>query len=161
MTEFKTGDIVRITKGEADKPGHRVEVRTVTEDSGFCQSESPEVNFHRLRTFENAGWKIELIERPAPQLPTKPNTLGWALIAGTRYLARLGTGGVMWELYDGGGDLIETAPASSMPDFEEAVLIPKTLADRVMEWAGDEGGKWYAGGILERIAGHLKGQDDE
>lgn len=154
MTEFKNGDIVRLTKGEPDKPGYRVDVRTVTE--GY--SESPEINLLTLRAFEHARWTVELIERP---LPTRPNTLGWALIAGTRYLARLGTGGIIWELYDKGGDLIETAPASSMPDFEEAVLIPKELADKVMEWAGDEGGKWRASGILAQIAGHLKGQDDE
>ncbi|MFB9776142.1 hypothetical protein [Brevibacterium otitidis] len=64
MTEFKIGDIVRIMKGEPDKPGYRVEVRTVTEGI----SESPEVNLHTLGTFENAGWTVELIERPAPTL---------------------------------------------------------------------------------------------
>ena len=157
MTEFKIGDIVRLTKGEPDKPGYGCHVREVT----YGRVARGMIEPHILPVYEERGWRIELIERPAPPLPTKPNSLGWVWVAGTRYLARLGTGGVMWELYDGGGDLIETAPASSMPDFEEAVLIPKTLADRVMEWAGDEGGKWYAGGILERIAGHLKGQDNE
>lgn len=160
MTEFQVGDIVRMTKGEPDKPGYRVEVRTVTE--GY--SESPEINLLTLRTFENTHWTVELVERPAPPLPTKPNTLGWATVDGGRYLARLGAGGVIWELYDKDGDLIETAPASTMPGFEEAVLIPKELADEITEWADDEDGdwaEWYSDTLLQKIAHHLKGQDDE
>lgn len=153
MTEFKIGDIVRLTKGKPDKPGYRAEVRSVTEGI----SESPEVNLRVLGTFENAGWTVELIERPAPPLPTRPNTLGWATVDGVRRLVRLADG--LWELYDKDGDLIETNVTVS--GFEEAVLIPKELADKVMEWAGDEGGKWRAGGILEQIADYLKGQDNE
>ncbi|WP_420733158.1 hypothetical protein [Brevibacterium luteolum] len=61
MTEFKIGDVVRMTKGEPGRPGYRVDVRTITE--GY--SESPEINLLTLRTFENAHWTVELIERPA------------------------------------------------------------------------------------------------
>ena len=155
MTEFKKGDIVRMTKGEPDKPGYRVEVRTVAE----APSARQEVDLYALQVHKKQGWTVELIERPAPPLPTRPNTLGWATDRGERRIVRRNDVGT-WSVYDEDG-FAYVVPDEDMSDFEEAVLIPKTLADRVMEWAGDEGGKWYAGGILERIADHLKGQGDD
>lgn len=156
MTEFKPGDIVRLTKGEPDKPGYRVEVRSITEGI----SESPEVNSRLLRTFENAGWTVELVERPAPPLPTKPNSLGWATVYGIQRFVRLGVCG-QWEAYGEDGALVIKPHPSAIEDFTEAVLIPKELADEITEWADDEGGKWLASVILQQIADHLKGQDDE
>ncbi|PMB98486.1 hypothetical protein [Brevibacterium luteolum] len=156
MTEFKVGDIVRMTKGEPDKPGYRVDVRTVTE--GY--SESPEINLLTLRAFENARWTVELIERPAPPLPTKPNALGWATVDGRRYLARLSYD--QWELYNTDGVLGATPHPSAIEGFEEAVLIPKELADKVVSWSNDAHRRgWLAGSILQQVADHLKGQDDE
>ena len=156
MTEFKNGDIVRLTKGEPDKPGYKCEVYMV---AGSI-SESGGASLKTLAAWERLGWTVELIERPAPPLPTRPNTLGWVTWAGETYLARLGTRGFMWELYDRGGDLIETKV--TVPGFEEAVLIPKELADKVMEWADDDHRRgWQTVGIMQQIADHLKGQDDE
>lgn len=155
MTEFKKGDIVRLTKGEPDKPGYKCEVYMV---AGSI-SESGGASLKTLAAWERLGWRIELIERPAPPLPTRPNTLGWATVDGTRYLARLAYD--QWELYNTDGVLGATPHPSAIEGFEEAVLIPKTLADKIMEWVVDEGGKWRAGGILEQIADHLKGQDNE
>lgn len=155
MTEFKIGDIVRLTKGEPDKPGHEIWVREVT--SGDLST--GRISSSALRAFEDVGWTVELIERPAPPLPTKPNTLGWATVDGTRYLTRLANG--VWELYDEDGRLGSAAHPSTIEDFTEAVLIPKTLANKVMGWADDKVVDWRVGGLLERIANHLKGQDDE
>ena len=153
MTEFKLGDIVRITRGEPDKPGYRCEVRSVAE----VFLGRPGVTKNALRTFKNEGWEIELIERP---LPTEPNTLGWATVNGIRRLVRLGVFG-QWEAYNKDGALAIKPHPSAIEDFTEAVLIPKDLADKVTEWADNEDGKWRAGGILAQIARHLKGQDDE
>ena len=156
MTEFKPGDIVRITKGETDEPGYKCEVRTVAE--GFPVH--PGVNQYGLLTFENAGWTVELVERPAPPLPTKPNTLGWATLVGTRYLARLADGQL--EAYNKDATLVLKPRPSAIEGFEEAVLIPKDLADKVTEWADDDHRRgWHTDSILEQIADHLKGQDDE
>ncbi|GAA1361257.1 hypothetical protein [Brevibacterium luteolum] len=152
MTEFKKGDIVRLTRGEPDMPGYGCQVREVT----YGRVARGMIEPHILPVYEERGWKIELIERP---LPTKPNTLGWATVDGRRYLARLSYD--QWELYNTDGVLGATPHPSAIEDFAEAALIPKELADKVMEWAGDEGGKWRAGGILQQIADHLKGQDDE
>ena len=154
MTEFKVGDIVRLTKGEPDKPGHKVEVRTV-EEVGLVR---PGVNRYALQTFRNAGWTVELIERP---LPTTPNTLGWATVNGVRRFVRLGASG-LWEAYSRGGALASKTYPSAVEDFTEAVLIPKDLADRVMEWADDDHRRgWYTDALMQQIADHLKGQDDE
>lgn len=159
MTEFKIGDVVRLTTGEPDKPGYRVEVRTVTEGI----SKGSKINLRTLEACEDDYWTVELIERPAPPLPTKPNTLGWATVDGTRHLSRLSADG-LWELYDEDGLLGSVAHQSTIEDFEEAVLIPKELADEITEWADDEDGdwaEWYSDTLLQQIADHLKGQDDE
>lgn len=153
MTEFKPGDIVRMTKGEPDKPGYEMWVREVASDDPRTGGISLAV----LRAFEDVGWKIELIERP---LPTRPNALGWATVDGIRRLVRLGVFG-QWEAYNKDGALVTKPRPGAIEDLTEAVLIPKELADKIMEWVVDEGWKWHAGGILEQIADHLKGQDDE
>ncbi|MCT1689891.1 hypothetical protein M3B11_02770 [Brevibacterium sp. p3-SID960] len=156
MTEFKPGDIVRMIKGEPYKPGYEVWVREVT--SGVPSTKK--IRLSRLRAFEDGDWTVELIERPAPPLPTRPNTLGWANVNGIRRFVRLGVFG-QWEAYNKDGALVTKPRPGAVEDFTEAVLIPKELADKVMEWVCDEGGEWHAGGILEQIAVHLKGQDDE
>ena len=156
MTEFKVGDIVRLTRGEPDRPGYRVEVRTVA--GGF--SKSSEINLLTLRTFENAHWTVELIERPAPPLPTKPNTLGWAKFGGKRCIVRRNVYDG-WDVYDCLG-IEHVVSSEALSDFTEAVLIPKKLADKVMGWADDDHRRgWYTDGIMQQIADHLKGQDDE
>ena len=154
MTEFRVGDIVRLTKGEPGEPGYRVEVRTVA--GGL--SKSSEVSLLALRTFENAHWTVEVISRPAPLLPTKPNTLGWATVNGIRRFVRLGASG-LWEAYSRGGALASKTYPSAVGDFTEAVLIPKKLADRVTEWAELDAVDGYR--LLGDLADHLKGHDDE
>ena len=155
MTEFKAGDIVRLTKGEPDKPGYEVQVREVSDDS----TASGLIGLGVLARYEDVGWTVELIERPAPPLPTRPNAIGWATVGGVRSLARLAAG--RWELYDTNGSLGAIPHPSAIEHFEEAVLIPKDLADKATEWVDDEGGEWHAGGLVEQIADHLKGQDDD
>lgn len=151
VTEFKLGDIVRLTKGEPDKPGYECRVREVT--SGDL---SPgRITSSMLRAFENAGWTVELVERP---LPTKPNTLGWATVGDSRHLARLACG--QWELYSSDGSLGAIPHPSTIEDFEEAVLIPKELADEITAWNRRENAKG-ALALLAEIADHLKGQDNE
>ena len=153
-TEFKIGDIVRLTKGEPDTPGYGAWVLVVT--SGDLSSGT--ISLCALRAFEDAGGEIELVERP---LPTRPNTLGWATVNGTRRLVRLGVCG-QWEVYGKNGALAVKPRPSVVEDFEEAVLIPKGLADKVMEWADDDHRRgWHSDGIMQQIADHLKGQDDE
>ena len=157
MTEFKPGDIVRLTKGKRGEPGFVEQVKRVGPYTDHLRYESV-VALTELPTFiRTYNWKIELVERP---LPTSPNTLGWATWEGERRIVRRRNVFEVWDAYDCSGTRYVVA-SGSLSNFTEAVLIPKTLADKVMEWAGDEGGKWYAGGILERIAGHLKGQDNE
>ena len=157
MTEFQIGDIVRLTEGEPDKPGYRVEVRTVTEGL----SKGSEINLHTLGAYGDDRWEVELIERPVPPPPTRPNSLGWTTVGGTRHLARLGDHS-LWELYDKDGAMECGVAPSTIEDFEEAVLIPKTLADKVMEWADDDHSRgWLTVSIMQQIADHLKGQDNE
>lgn len=153
MTEFQIGDIVRLTKGEPDAPGHGAWVLVVT--SGDLSAGT--ISLCALRAFEDAGGKIELIERTASPLPTTPNTLGWATVDGVRSLARLAAG--RWELYDTNGSLGAIPHPSAIEDFTEAVLIPKKLAEQITAWAG--GGAVDADRILNDLAAHLKGQDDE
>lgn len=155
MTEFKPGDIVRLTKGEPDKPGYQGWVREVT--SGIL-STGKKVSLSKLREFEALGWVAELIERPAPPLPTKPNTLGWATVDGVRSLARLGVCG-LWETYGSDGALGAKPHPSTIEDFEEAVLIPKELADRITAWPETRGE--LATVLVADLAAHLKGQNDE
>ena len=151
MTEFKIGDIVRMTKGEPDKPGHEMWVRQVASDDPRAGEISPAV----LRAFEDVGWTVELVERPAPPLPTRPNTFGWATLVGTRYLARLADGQL--EAYNKDATLVLKPRPSAIEGFEEAVLIPKDLADKVTEWADDDHRRgWHTDSILEQIADHLK-----
>ena len=153
MTEFKIGDIVRLTKGEPDTPGHGAWVLVVT--SGDLSAGT--ISLCALRAFEDAGGKIELIERP---LPTTPNTLGWATAGGGHRIVRRNAGGT-WNFYDERG-FAYVIDEEDLPDFTEAVLIPKTLADKIIEWAADplQRGRTI-GGVLEQIADHLKGQGDE
>lgn len=66
MTEFKTGDIVRLTKGKPDRPGHEIWVREVASGDAPGMIEPP-----ILRVYEDEGWKIELIEHTDSSLPTK------------------------------------------------------------------------------------------
>ncbi len=157
MSEFKIGDIVRLTKGEPDKPGYKCEVYMV---AGSI-SESGGASLKTLAAWERLGWTVELIERPAPPLPTKPNTLGWATVNGIRRFVRLGVFG-QWELYNKDGALAIKPHPSAIEDFTEAVLIPKELADKVVWWSNDGHRRgWLADGILQQVAEHLKGQDDE
>lgn len=63
MTEFKPGDIVRLTKSEPDKSGYESwewEVNSDDLSTGRIRI-SPSV----LRAFEEIGWTVELVERPA------------------------------------------------------------------------------------------------
>lgn len=153
MTEFKIGDIVRMTKGEPDRPGYKCEVREVSYDHAV----PGEIGPSWLSSYENSGWTVELIERP---LQTKPNTLGWVTVDGTRRFARLSAGGT-WNFYDERG-FAYVIDGEDLPDFTEAALIPRKLADKVMEWADDDHPRgWYTVSILQQIADHLKGQDDE
>lgn len=154
MTEFKPGDIVRITRGEPGAPGYEDWVRVVT--SNYLNAK--EISVSVLMSFEEDGWTIELVERP---LPTTPNTLGWAAVNGIRRFVRLGVFG-QWEAYNEDGALVIKPHPNAIEDFTEAVLIPKDLADKVAEWADDDHRRgWHTDSILEQIAGHLKGQDDE
>lgn len=151
QTEFKIGDIVRMTLGEADKPGHEVWVREVA----LARLQPHEVCDALLGHYQENGWTVELIERP---LLTKPNTLGWATVGGVRSLARLGVCG-LWETYGTDGSLGAKPHPSTIEDFEEAVLIPKTLADEITAWA--DNGAVDGDRLLSDLADHLKGQDDE
>ena len=154
MSEFKNGDIVRTTMGKPDTPGYKCEVHTVT---GYMSGYGYGISLKTLAALERIGWKIELIERP---LPTKPNTLGWVTVDGTRYLARLARD--EWEVYDKDGALGATPHPNAIKNFTEAVLIPKDLADKVTEWADDDHRRgWHTDSIMQQIADHLKGQDDE
>lgn len=155
VSEFKIGDIVRITLGEPDKPGCEIYVREVTH-SVMCPSE---IALGAVRTYEENNWTVELIERPAPPLPTKPNTFGWAEYEGERHIVRRGARG-QWELYDEDGYFELAAHKSAISDFTEAVLIPKALADRVTAWVYDDT-KESLSSLMTEIAEHLKGQDDE
>ena len=160
MTKFKIGDIVRLTKGKRGEPGFIEQVKRIGTYTDHFRYESV-VALTELPTFiRTYNWTVELIERPAPPLPTKPNTLGWATVDGTRHLARLAVG--QWELYDTDGSLGATPHPSTIEGFEEAVLIPKELADKVMKWADDDHSRgWLTVSIMQQIADHLKGQDDE
>lgn len=156
MTEFKPGDIVRLTKGEPDKPGYGCQVREVSHNRVGPGMAAP----FALRACERDGWTVELISRPAPPLPTKPGTLGWATVDGGRCIVRRNAGGT-WSVYDEIG-FAYAVRDEDLSDFEEAVLIPKKLADEVMEWADDDHRRgWCTDGIMQKIADHLKGQDDE
>jgi len=155
MTEFKIGDIVRMSKGEPDTPGYEAWVRVVTSNDLTAK----EISLGVLRSFEDVGWTVELVERSAPSLPTKPNALGWATWDGKRCIVRRNVL-ESWDAYDYSG-MRYMVSSESLSDFTEAALIPKKLADEITEWADDEGGKWLASVILQQIADHLKGQDDE
>lgn len=156
MTEFKIGDIVRVSKGEPDKPGYQCRVREVSDEAKDEWIIHPGI----LCDYEESGWTIELIERPAPPLPTKPNSLGWATVNGTRYLARLAY--KQWELYNTDGVLGATPHPSAIKDFEEAVLIPKELADEFIDWNNNPYRQGAAvGALVEKLADHLEGERDE
>ena len=62
MTKFKPGDIVRMTRGEPGKPGYWCQVREVT----YGRIERGMIELAILPVYEERGWKIELIESPAP-----------------------------------------------------------------------------------------------
>ena len=152
MTEFKPGDIVRITRGEPGAPGYEDWVRVVT--SNYLSAK--EISVSVLMSFEEDGWTIELVERP---LPTRPNTFGWAMYQGERSLVRRDH--VRWSVHVANGKTRLIAD-SDLSDFTEAVLIPKELADKIIEWTADPFRRGATiGGVLEQIADHLKGQDDE
>lgn len=151
MTEFKIGDIVRITRGEPGAPGYEDWVRVVT--SNYLSAK--EISVSVLMSFEEDDWTVELIERP---LPTTPNTLGWATVGGVRSLARLGVCG-LWETYGADGSLGAKPHPSTIEDFEEAVLIPEKLADEIIAWA--DNGAVDGDRLLNGLAAHLKGHDDE
>lgn len=156
MTEFKIGDIVRLTKGEPDKAGYQCKVRKASRNSTTPYL----IGLPDLHKAKEDGWTVELIERPAPPLPTKPSTLGWATWEGERCIVRRNAGGA-WSIYDESG-VAYVASDEDLSDFTEAVLIPKELADRVAEWSN----RAYrparlANGILQQIADHLKGENDE
>ncbi|MBD8019365.1 hypothetical protein [Brevibacterium gallinarum] len=157
-TEFTFGDIVRITRGEPGTPGYEEMVREVVRLS----RRNSEIELFLVQVFAKESWNVELIERPAPPLPTDPNTLGWATYLGKRRIVRRDAYG-LWDIYDSGGE-DSVAADSDLSDFTEAVLIPKELADEVTAWADDEDGdwaEWYSDTLLQKIADHLKGQDDE
>ena len=156
MTEFKVGDIVRLTKGEPGRPGCWTQVREVSYDLTAQETIEP----LSLRGYESSGWKVELIERPAPPLPTKPNTFGWAEYKGERHIVRYDAYG-RWSVYGYNGKTYLVAD-SDLSDFTEAVFIPKDLADEVVSWRNDARRRaWLAGSILQQVADFLKGQDDE
>lgn len=160
MTEFKIGDIVRMTKGEPDTPGYECRVKRVGTYTDHLRNQAA-VPLTEVPTLIRAyGWTVELLERPAAPLPTTPNTLGWATVGGTRRLARLACS--QWELYSANGSLGAIPHPSTIEDFEEAVLIPKELADKIIEWTADPFRLGATiGGVLDQIAAHLKGQNDE
>ena len=169
QTEFKLGDIVRMTKGEPGKPGWVSEVREVVvsevREVVEWQSKGGQVALESLAAYEDRGWTVELIERP---LPTKPGTIGWATHRGERGMVhRSAEPGAVWPWHfmSPDGSNYRWVKGEDLSDFTEAVLIPKDLADKVAEWADDEDGKWRAGSLLdllEQIARHLmKGQDDD
>lgn len=155
MTEFKVGDIVRMTRGEPGRPGHGVQVREVSHDRAIPGMIEP----YTLRAYEREGWTVELVERPAPPLPTTPNTIGWATVSGVRSLARLGVFG-QWETYSSNGALGAKPHPSTIEDFTECVLIPKELADKITAWTADPFRRGATiGATLNRIADYLKGQE--
>lgn len=159
MTEFKIGDIVRMTKGKRGEPGFAEQVKRVGPYTDHLRYESV-VALTELPTFiRTYNWAVELIERPAPPLPTKSNTLGWATVNGIRRFVRLGVFG-QWEVYNKDGALAIKPHPSSIEDFTEAVLIPKELADRVVEW-GRLDGDTTGFELLVEVAEHLKEQDDD
>lgn len=155
MTEFKIGDIVRLTRGEPGEPGFIEQVKRVETYTDHLRHESVVALTKLQAIIRTSDWKIELIERP---LPTKPNTLGWATVGGVRSLARLGVCG-LWETYGTDGSLGAKPHPSTIEDFEEAVLIPKELADEITAWA--DNGAVDGDRLLNGLADHLKGQDDE
>lgn len=61
MTEFKIGDIVSLTKGEPDRPGYESRVREVSYD----RVAPGMIELAVLHVYEEKGWTVELIERPA------------------------------------------------------------------------------------------------
>lgn len=155
VSEFKIGDIVRLTKGEPDTPGYESWVREVA-----LESDGTAVCNWLLRFYEEHGWAVELISRPQPSLPTKPNALGWATYLGERRLVRRDAYRG-WSTYATNGNTYSVVD-DDLSDFEEAALIPKELADRIVE--ADESAMvsvLAAERLLSELAEHLKGQDDE
>ena len=158
MTEFKIGDIVRMTKGKRGEPGFVEQVKRVGTYTHHLRYESV-VALTELPTFiRTYDWTVELISRPAPPLPTKPGTIGWATWKGERCVVRRNSFGC-WDVY-GDADREYGSDDKDLSDFTEAVLIPKELADRVVEW-GRLDGDTTGFELLVEVAERLKEQNDE
>lgn len=157
MTEFEIGDVVRLTKGKRGEPGFIEQVKRVGTYTDHLRYESVMGASDLSSLIRVSGWTVELLDSPAPPLPTRPNTLGWVTVGHTRHLARLACG--QWELYSADGSLGAMPHPSTIEDFEEAVLIPKKLADEITAWA--DNGAVDGDRLLNGLADHLKGQDDE
>lgn len=157
MSEFTIGDVVRLTKGKRGEPGFIEQVKRVGTYTDHLRYESVMGASDLSSLIRVSGWTVELIERPAPPLPTKPNTLGWATYLGKRRIVRRDAYG-QWDIYDSGGEG-SVAADSDLSDFTGAVLIPKALADRITAWPETRGE--LATVLVADLAEHLEGQDDE
>ena len=89
MTEFKVGDIVRLTKGKRGEPGFIEQVKRVGPYTDHLRYESV-VALTELPTFiRTYNWTVELIERPAPPCRSSTRWRGGLVSALTKRLKEL------------------------------------------------------------------------
>lgn len=128
MITFRSGDIVRVTQGSPDEKGYSVQVREVT----LAHTSDPQkVSLYKINVLIDSGHTVELIERPSSDLPSTPQSIGWADFDGERHIA-VSTGPNSATIFDHLG-ITASCRLDSLSNYEPGVLIPESMVKKLLK----------------------------